>query len=208
MIILEIKYLNNSILDSEMEYIKKTIPKKYESSLSYKSKEARNLSLLSKIMICNNLNISEDDIKFNKLKKPYIENGPYFNVSHSKDLVVFVKSDNQIGIDIEYVNKKNLSIINYAFNNKEQDYILNASDNLTNAERLTKYWTIKESVFKASGSDKYIEPKDIIVNDVNKLDFLGINYYIYTFKHFGAFLTVASIDKYDDFLIVKDTIIR
>ena len=41
--VLEIKYLNNNISDSEMEYIKKCIPKRYEASLEYKSIEARNL---------------------------------------------------------------------------------------------------------------------------------------------------------------------
>ena len=206
--VLEIKYLHNNILNFEMEYIKTHIPKKFESCINYKSTEARNLSLLSKIMICNNLNVNEDDIKFNKFKKPYIENGPFFNISHSKDIVVFVKSEEPIGIDIEYVNEKNLNIIKYAFSDVEQDYILNSYDELSKSERLTKYWTIKESLFKASGSDKYIEPRDISVNNGDKLSFLGETYNIYSFKSFGAYLTVASIIKYDDFLIVEDTIIR
>ena len=206
--VLEIKYLNNSILDSEMEYIKKCIPKKYENSLDYKSEEARNLSLISKIMICNNLNVSEDDIKFNKLKKPYIENGPFFNISHSREFVVFVQSEKPIGIDIEYINDKNLSIINHAFNKAEREYILNGNDELSVVERLTKLWTIKESLFKASGSEKYIEPKDISANNSKMIKFLDETYHIYSFKHMQYYITAASIIQYDDISLTKDTIIR
>ena len=159
-------------------------------------------------MIYNNVKVNEEDIKFNKLKKPYLENGPYFNISHSKDCVVFVKSEKPIGIDIEYVNEKNLNILNYAFSESEREYILNSNDDLSQIERLTKLWTIKESLFKASGSEKYVEPKNIEVSDKKKLEFLGEAYNIYSFKYLGSFVTVASIIQYDDILFTKDTILR
>lgn len=191
-----------------MEYIKKCIPIRYKECQEYKSIEARNLSLLSRMMICNNIKVREEEIKLNKLKKPYVENGPYFNISHSKDYVVFVKSEKPIGIDIEYVNEKNLNILNYAYTENEREYILNAPDNLSQVERLTKFWTIKESLFKASGSEKYIEPKNIEVDDKTKLSFLGETYNINSFKHEDFFVSVASIIQYDDILFTKDTILR
>lgn len=232
MSVLEIKYLENSVSYVELDYIKKHIPKRYSASLSYKSEESRNLTLLGGIMIYNNLHVDEDSIKYNKLKKPYIENGPFFNVSHSKDMVVFVKSENKIGIDIEAIDKKNISIIDYAFSKDEKEYIINGKDKYTDAERLIKLWTIKESLFKASGSEKYIEPKNINAYGENNvitilenicfendkcvetnssainlelatIDFLDETYNVYSFKWLKYFVSVASIIRYDNINLVK-----
>ena len=167
------------------------------------------MSLLSGILIYNNLKANEDEIKYNKLKKPYIENGPFFNVSHSKEYVVFVKSENEIGIDIECVNEKNMSILDYAFNEDEKDYILSDKIvDLSSIERLTKLWTIKESLFKASGSEKYIEPRNInTICEAANLPFLDKNYNIYSINFLNYIISVASIERYDDIRIIEDSIL-
>ena len=201
MSILEIKYLKNNISENELEYIKHKIPKRYAMSQNYKSEESRNLTLLSGIMIYNNLKVSEDEIKYNKLKKPYVENGPFFNVSHSKEYVVFVKSEKEIGIDIEFINEKNMSILDFAFNEEEKKYILSEKDR-TSVEKLTKIWTIKESLFKASGSEKYVEPKNI--DSIN----CGKKYNIYSMKFLNYIVSVASIEKYDSVKLVEDIVIK
>lgn len=205
--VLEIKYIKNQISPDELEYIKVRTPKRYAKCLEYKSLEERISSLISRIMICNNLNVDEDIIKYSELKKPYIKNGPYFNVSHSKEYTVFVKSENKIGIDIEYIDEKNIGILDYAFNKDEQDYILECKDNYGSTERLTKLWTIKESLFKASGAREYIEPKDIKVNCNNTIEFFDEVYNVYSFKYLDYIISVSSIIKYDDVLLVNDRII-
>lgn len=205
--VLEIKYIKNQISPDELEYIKARTPKRYAKCLEYKSLEERISSLISRIMICNNLSIDEDIIKYSELKKPYIKNGPYFNVSHSKEYTVFVKSENKIGIDIEYIDEKNIGILDYAFNKDEQDYILECKDNYGSTERLTKLWTIKESLFKASGDREYIEPKDIKVSCNNTIEFFGEVYNVYSFKYLDYIISVSSIIKYDDVLLVNDRII-
>ena len=205
--VLEIKYIKNQISPDELEYIKARTPKRYAKCLEYKSLEERISSLISRIMICNNLSIDEDIIKYSELRKPYITNGPYFNVSHSKEYTVFVKSENKIGIDIEYIDEKNIGILDYAFNKDEQDYILGSKDNYGSTERLTKLWTIKESLFKASGAREYIEPKDIKVSCNNTIEFFGEVYNVYSFKYLDYIISVSSIIKYDDVLLVNDRII-
>jgi 4'-phosphopantetheinyl transferase len=205
--VLEIKYIKNQISPDELEYIKARTPKRYAKCLEYKSLEERISSLISRIMICNNLSIDEDIIKYSELKKPYIKNGPYFNVSHSKEYTVFVKSENKIGIDIEYIDGKNIGILDYAFNKDEQDYILECKGNYGSTERLTKLWTIKESLFKASGAREYIEPKDIKVNCNNTIEFFDEVYNVYSFKYLDYIISVSSIIKYDDVLLVNDRII-
>lgn len=207
---LEIKYLKKDASNIDLNLIKKHLPKRYEEALKYKSEESRDLSLLAGILIYNNLKIEESDIKYNKLKKPYIENGLCFNVSHSKDFVVFVKSEEKIGIDIEFVNDKNMNIIDYAYNEDEKEYILNGKDDQEKIERLTRLWTIKESLFKASSSEKYIEPKNISTIDIKnqntiisnefydyiQLDFLGETYHVYSINFLNYIISVASITNY------------
>lgn len=204
---LEIKYLKNSISDIELEYIKKHVPKRYDDSFKYKSQDDRNASLLAGILIYNNLGIDEKDIKYNKLKKPYTDGGPYFNISHSKDYIVFVKSKKKIGIDIELIDEKNTCIVDYVFNDNEKEYVENGNDEYSCIDRLTKLWTIKESVFKASGTEKRIEPRDIVVSDDKQLKFLDEVYNIYTIKALNHFISVSGIDKYDNVKLVEDKVI-
>lgn len=212
---LEIKYLKKGFSSIDVECLKKHFPNRYEKALEYKSEESRDMSFLAGILIYNNLNIEENELKYNNLKKPYIENGLYFNISHSKDYAVFVKSEKKIGIDIEFVNNKNKSILEYAYNSDEKKYILNGEDKYSDIERLTKLWTIKESIFKASGSEKYIEPKNINTISINnqnlnlsneeydyvKLKFLDETYNIYSIKFFDYIISVASIEYYDSIKI-------
>lgn len=205
---LEIKYLNNKVSDTEREYIKENIPKRYDKSMKFMSDEAKISSLLAGILIYNNLGADERDLKYNKLNKPYIDNGLYFNISHSKDYIVFVKSDKKIGVDIELIDEKNMSIVDYAFSHDEKNYIMNSADNNTSVERLTKLWTIKESVFKASGVEERVEPKDIVVLDDRRVSFFDEEYNIYTLKRFDHIISIASISEYEGLSLVEDRVIR
>ena len=204
---LEIKYLKNCISDIELEYIKEHTPKRYNDSMKFLSEDARNSSLLAGILIYNNLGIGEDKLKYNSLGKPYIENGLYFNVSHSKEYIMFAKSKEKIGIDIELIDENNMSILDYVFDINEKEYVVKGNDELTCIERLTKLWTIKESVFKASGIEKRIEPRDIVVSNDKRISFLDEIYNIYTLKEFGHIISIASVNKYEEIKLVKDKVI-
>lgn len=204
---LEIKYIKNKISDVELEYIKNRIPKRYNDSLKYISVDARNASLLAGILIYNNLGIDEKDLKYNKLNKPYIDNGIYFNISHSNEYIVFVKSEDKIGVDIELVDEKNMCLLDYAYDNIEKVYIENGIDYGTSIERLTKLWTIKESVFKASSTEEHIEPKNIIVSNHKKVEFLNELYNVHTLEYFSHIISTSSIMGYDSVKLVEDKVI-
>lgn len=89
-------------------------------------------------------NIYNYNIYYNKYGKPYLDNGLYFNISHSKNVIVCVISDKEIGIDIEYLRYSD-SVIRKCFNDKEKNVSLN------NKEIFTIIWTIKESYVKLLG---------------------------------------------------------
>lgn len=92
-------------------------------------------------------NISNYEIYYNKYGKPYLNNGLYFNISHTKNIVVCVLSDKEIGIDIEYLRYSD-NIVKKCFNQKEKEIIKNSNNK---KEIFTIIWTIKESYVKLLG---------------------------------------------------------
>ena len=212
-----VKYLKIDESDDKIDKLKALIPCAFEVTKDYKSELARKERLLGKYLIITNLNCKEEDIYYNSLKKPYVKNNLYFNISHSKEYIVFVSSDSEIGIDIESIDEKNLRILDYAFNKKEIDYIKNGEGFNSIKDRFTYIWTIKESLFKASGIEEYIEPRNIdtfkrtisdnSINEKgiieNKINFKNKEYYVYSFKFNDYIISVASADKYDDIESVK-----
>ena len=213
MSVLPIKYLKIEIPDGKMPELKRFIPKTFETVKDYKSEVVKNQTLLGKYMLVKNLNCKEDEIYYNALKKPYVKNNLYFNISHSKDYIVFVCSKNEIGIDIECIDRKNSDILEFAFTDSEIDYVKNGNGIFNSTEeRFTFIWTLKESLFKASGSEKSLGPKDIDTvssnfntntisdNNVieNRISFLGTDYYVYSIKYLNYIISAASIDKYSD----------
>lgn len=219
--VLNIKYSKIELSDGEIDTIKRILPKTFEMVCSFKSDKVRKQTLLGKYMIIKNLDCKEDDIYYNALKKPYVKNKFYFNISHSKEYIVFVNSMNEIGIDIEHIDKKNLNILEHAFTKSEIDFIKNDESILSDKEsKLILLWTIKESLFKASGVNKYIEPKNVEV-DLNKVckkdidgkeiietfvSFMGKNYYVYSFKYIDYIISVASTDTCKNIELVHQAI--
>lgn len=86
-------------------------------------------------------------INFNVYQKPFLQVGPFFNITHSGDYVVCAISEEmEIGIDIEKKRKKRLPDIPSAFTDKENEIIKKYPD------KLYDFWTKKEAIVKAEGS--------------------------------------------------------
>lgn len=177
------------------------IPMRFEKVKNYYDENKKLQSLLAGVLIYKHFGDIEKNILYNKLNKPYLQNNNvYFNISHSKNFVVFVKDNKKIGVDIEFIRDRNIHIINKVCNEKEKQIINN------NIYEFTKYWTIKESVFKASSSDIYIDFKDIDATDDKKISLMGDNYNIISKKFGDFYISVASINKFDDVIISKASI--
>ena len=101
------------------------------------------------------------EIKNTKSGKPYIENGPYFNISHSGELVALaICEDSNVGIDIEKVDEKKINGIKSILCENEK--------NTKNPGDLFKIWSNKESILKCR-----LEPL-IDVRKVSGLPFDGV----------------------------------
>lgn len=176
------------------------IPLRFEKCKNYTNEKMKLQCILAGILIYKNLGNIESKLKYNKYGKAILDDKNFFNISHTGDYVLFVKDDNKIGIDIERINDRNLNVINYAFNNKEIELING------DIKELTKLWTIKEATYKASGIDKYLDFKNIDTSNKTEVKYNNETYNIIS-KEFGnCFISVSSINKYDDIQLIKESI--
>ena len=204
----DLREISDEVLDNHLDILKKNnnIDKnRINKSLSFMPDKSKKQSILANVLIDNEIKEKARNIYYNSKNKPIINDNLYFNISHSEDHVVFVKDNNKIGIDIEYIDLKNEDVLDYAFTKEEIDYIKrNYKDNLK--EGIIKLWTIKEAVYKASGETSDIEPKDIKINinDFSKVSFFNNQYNIISLKIDNYYMTIASINEYDDIVFINE----
>lgn len=98
------------------------------------------------------------EVGYMKGGKPYLPEAShiYFNISHTKGLVVCAISDREIGIDAEYMRDFRESLIQRVCSDAEKKYIFQGQDMGDKEaaicrERFTRIWTLKESYIKAIG---------------------------------------------------------
>lgn len=88
---------------------------------------------------------------YNEHGKPYLMDYPdvHFNLSHCKNGIAVVVSDQPVGIDIESYRSVSDSLLRYTMNEEEQLIIQESDDPI---RTFTEYWTKKEAVFKLRGT--------------------------------------------------------
>lgn len=96
--------------------------------------------------------------------KPFLKNYPdwHFNISHCKNAVCCVLSQEEVGIDIEEIKEYKESLAAYICN-EEELAILHNSDNP--ADGFYRLWTQKEAVFKMLGSGITNDIKNVLINN-------------------------------------------
>ena len=113
-----------------------------EKVLRYKRDIDQARSLASSYLVNQ---LSNEPLLFNEMGKPYYENGPHFNVSHSGKYIVMVVSNTDIGVDIEENVEKNVAPLIRLFNEVETKMIREHAD-------FYYLWCSKESLIKCLGA--------------------------------------------------------
>ena len=125
--------------------------------------------LFEEIKKLNNIDAS---ISYNEHGKPYFNNSnQYFNISHSKEMILIGFSDQEIGVDIEKIREnKNLEkMFNKICNDNDYNFFIN--DDLSTFYVI---WTIKEAYLKSIGIGLINNIKDIYIDYENKtVELLG-----------------------------------
>lgn len=92
---------------------------------------------------------NKNSYKVSDSGKPYMENGIFFNLSHSGKYALLAVSDAEIGCDIEKCREKDfMKLSKFVFHQNEIEAIKNSDD----AENyFFSLWTKKEAFLKATG---------------------------------------------------------
>ena len=101
---------------------------------------------------------------YNKYGAPYLENGPYFSISHCKQGIAVAVSETPIGIDIETIRPFNEGLMRKTMNSEEQTHILSS---LNPEIEFIRLWTQKEAYVKMQGTGIISDMHDILCNVSN-----------------------------------------
>ena len=113
-----------------------------EKALSYGQDIDQIRSLISSYL---KNQLSQEALSKTKQGKPFFENGPYFNISHSGRYVLMAVSSSEIGVDIEEIKNRDMSSLARIFNEAEAKVIKEHQD-------FYYLWCAKESLIKCMGS--------------------------------------------------------
>ena len=86
---------------------------------------------------------------YNEHGAPYLEDGPYFSISHCKQGIAVVVSDQPVGIDIEGMRSVDDGLVRKTMNTQEQDQIAAAANP---EQEFIRLWTRKEAYVKMLGT--------------------------------------------------------
>ena len=107
---------------------------------------------LAKILNCKSTDIILRATPKGRLELEFPISNLSFNLSHSNNLVVLGVSDMRIGIDIEFIKKRNFVEIAESFFTAEEFNLLKKANSLEEQQNLFyKYWTLKEAFIKCNG---------------------------------------------------------
>lgn len=96
-------------------------------------------------------------------KKPKLKNKSYISISHKKEhVIVATNLKNQIGIDIEKIDEKIISLKNKFCSENEIKQKWKTSDLIEEKEFLTMLWCAKEATYKCLENQE-----NIFLNNIN-----------------------------------------
>ena len=87
--------------------------------------------------------------RYNEYGKPYLEQGPFFSISHCKEAILVAMSEREIGVDVESIRRADDSLVRRTMNAVEQAQIAAAQDP---QRAFIALWTRKEAVLKMRGT--------------------------------------------------------
>lgn len=160
------------------EFLKCISKEKLDKINRYKFREDYLRSLYGDILvrteIMKQMHISNSYINFtlNEYGKPSIEgyDNLFFNISHSEDWVICAISNEEVGVDIEKIEKAPIEVAEHYFDSREYK-IIKSKEQEEIDEFFYKIWTLKESYIKWIGKGLSVQLDSFNVVEDFKGDF-------------------------------------
>ena len=136
----DVYILNTKLVKDSFNFVTNYIdPTRRSKALKFVQEKDQLLSLGAGYLLKKYLPSTK--IKESKSGKPYLENGPFFNISHSGEYVVLAtKKNREVGVDIERIDESKLDAIRYVLSDKEKSVF--------DTNSLFLMWSNKESLIK------------------------------------------------------------
>ena len=145
--------------------------------------------------------LPSEDIKEMTNGKPFLSNGPCFNISHSEGLIVLAVHDSRdVGVDIEKIDARHVDAIKYVLTNEERE--------TSDAETLFLMWSNKESLVKCI-STGLVDIKKVNALPLNGIRELSCNSYYSISKIYNSYslsITLKGKEPFEIDLIEIDKI--
>jgi len=152
--ILNIEYVNFLHVKNLTRFVSQKKKKRIQNFLNENDKITKLFSeLLIRKIVMEQFNIINNGIKlkYNINEKPYLDiENFFFNISDSKNYCICGVSNKNVGVDIEFIDKKiNIDIAKRFFSRNESNDILSSKNK---RDVFFKYWCLKESFLKLIGT--------------------------------------------------------
>ena len=155
-----------------------------EQALKFKHEQGQRLCVLAYQLLKKGLQqeygITENPIfEYNEHGKPSIVGHPdiCFNLSHCKEAVVCVISDQPVGVDVESIREYKESLVRYTMKDEE---IREIEPSENPAATFIRLWTMKEATMKLIGTGISNDMKTVIDTTKYKYTTVERQQYIYT----------------------------
>ena len=152
------KNINDFDSESVDKFYNKIYPSKKKRIAKYCKKERYLSAVVGEILLAKllediyKIDYSSLEFEINTYGKPYLkQQGIYFNISHSYNMVIVAVADKEIGVDIEKIRNTSYETANIFATEKEQRYISSSKHNIL--KRLFEIYTLKEAYFKCLGTN-------------------------------------------------------
>ena len=156
------------------------------------------LSATAGLMMKRVLGIENDEaLRFNEHGKPFLEHGPFFSISHSRQFSVLAVSENEIGIDIEMHQSQNRRLMERCFTKEEQRFADLSTENFI------KIWEAKEAVLKLLGTGFSFAPRNFSVLPLDEEHTVNGKTFRFYCTDLGGTPLVAAFCGNDDFKITE-----
>lgn len=183
-------------------YCKKNFPKRYEKAIKLNHKNDTLRSIAAGCLITSVLSLRESELKTGSHGKLYdLSDNVFFNVSHSGEYAAVVSAKGKVGLDIEYIKKRNFELARKICTDDEYKWVSADSE-----KRFYKMWTLKESVMKAVGTGFTVSPKSFSVlpyiSDRDTISFGDDIFYVGCKRFDNYYISVACEYDFSDINII------
>ncbi len=126
-----------------------------EKALGYKNDAVRRASVGAGLLMAFGLRLYGADpeaAEIDNKGKPFVPGGPFFSLSHSRDMAMAGFDGEATGVDIECTRRRVPDIARRFFSPEEEAYLNSVGDESLRKREFFRLWTARESVFKLLGT--------------------------------------------------------